>query len=85
MKEIFYANLIVIYHGREVEIKEVVYKDVDGYYDNVRVLSKYGIKNKVSVKKFHVIKSLGFENVLNTSTEVKVSDEKRNNISGAYE
>jgi hypothetical protein len=39
----------------------------------------------LKVIKIDVITSLGFENLSNEYTEVKQSNEKRNNITGAYE
>lgn len=86
LKEIFYCNLIVTHKNKKIIIKEVVYKDVNGYYDNIRELTKYGIKDKIKVDKIDVIHSMGFENPpLNKFSELKKADEKRNKITGAYE
>ena len=72
-KEILYCNLTVLKNNKKIIINEVVFKNVDGYYKGNKVLD------------IDVICSLGFENLTNEYTEVKKSDEKRNNITGAYE
>jgi hypothetical protein len=72
-REIFYCNLTVLKNNKKTIINEVVFKNVDGYYKGSKVLD------------IDVICSLGFENLTNEFTEVKKSDEKRNNITGAYE
>ena len=79
-REIFYCNLKVLNENQIVDVKEVVYKDVDGYYRNMKLFKK-----PVKVLNIHIIKSLGFENVTSEFTSVQKSDEKRNNITGAYE
>jgi hypothetical protein len=80
-KEIFYCNL-TLQNGKEtLYLKNVVYKYEDGYFKNIRL----GIKNPLKVLKIEIIESLGFENLTNEYTEVKKSNEKRNNITGAYE
>ena len=40
---------------------------------------------KMEIKQVIKIKSLGFQSLQTGFTEVKKSDEKRNNITGAYE
>jgi hypothetical protein len=80
-KEIFYCNLILQNGKDNIYLKNVVYKDNNGYFKNTRL----GIKEPLKVLKVEVIKSLGFENLSNEYTEIKKSDEKRNNITGAYE
>lgn len=72
-KEILYCNLTVLKNNKKTIINEVVFKNVDGYYKGNKVLD------------IDIICSLGFENLTNEFTEVKKSDEKRNNITGAYE
>jgi hypothetical protein len=80
-KEIFYCNLTLFNGKDKIILKEVVYKESNGYYKNVRL----GIKEPLKVLNVDVIKSLGFESISNGYTEVTKSDEKRNNITGAYE
>ena len=80
-KEIFYCNLTLQNGKDNIYLKNVVYKDNNGYFKNTRL----GIKEPLKVLKVEVIKSLGFENLSNEYTEIKKSDEKRNNITGAYE
>lgn len=72
-KEIFYCNLVVLKDKKKVNINKVVFKNIDGYYKGNEVLE------------IDVICSLGFENNLSSYTEIKKSEEKRNNITGAYE
>lgn len=72
-KEIFYCNLVVLKDNKKVNINNVVFKNVDGYYKGNKVLD------------IDVICSLGFENNSSGYTELKKSEEKRNNITGAYE
>jgi hypothetical protein len=80
-KEIFYCNLTLQDGKNTIELKKVVYKEEEGYFKNVRL----GIKEPLKVIKIDIITSLGFENLSNEYTEVKQSNEKRNNITGAYE
>lgn len=80
-KEIFYCNLTLQNGKDNIYLKNVVYKDNNGYFKNIRL----GIKEPLKVLKVEVIKSLGFENLSNEYTEIKKSDEKRNNITGAYD
>lgn len=71
--EIFYCNLTV-QDGKKIKlIKECVYKNINGYYKGFKVI------------KVDIIKSLGFENTTKEYIELNKSDEKRNNITGAYE
>lgn len=79
-REIFYCNLKVLNDNQVVDVKEVVYKDVDGYYRNMKLFKK-----PVKVLNIDIIKILGFENVTSEFTSVQKSEEKRNNITGAYE
>ena len=80
-KEIFYCNLTLQNGKDNIYLKNVVYKDNNGYFKNIRL----GIKEPLKVLKVEVIKSLGFENLSNEYTEIKKSYEKRNNITGAYD
>ena len=80
-KEIFYCNLTLQNGKNNIYLKNVVYKYDNGYFKNTRL----GIKEPLKVLKIEVIKSLGFENLSNEYDAVKKSDEKRNNITGAYE
>jgi len=80
-KEIFYCNLTLQNGKDKLYLKNVVYKETDGYFKNIRL----GVKEPLKVLKVEVIKSLGFENLSNEYDEVKKSDEKRNNITGAYD
>jgi hypothetical protein len=80
-KEIFYCDL-TLQNGKDILcLKNVVYKYTDGYFKNKRL----GVSEPLKVLKVDVIHSLGFENKTNEYTEFKKSNEKRNNITGAYE
>lgn len=79
-REIFYCNLTVDYKGKPTLVKEVVYKETDGYYRKKSMFTE-----PVKVLKVDIIKSLGFEVEQSGHTEVKKSDEQRNKITGAYE
>jgi len=80
-KEIFYCNLTLQKGKDKIYLKEVVYKETDGYFKR----SRLGIKEPLKVVKVDIIKSLGFENTSKDFTEVKKSYETRNKITGAYE
>lgn len=80
-KEIFYCNLILQNGKDKIHLKNVVYKDENGLFKN----SRLGIKEPLKVLKIDIIQSLGFENLTNDYTEAKKSNEKRNEITGAYE
>ena len=80
-KEIFYCNLTLQNGKDKIHLKNVVYKYEDGFFKNLRL----GIKEPLKVLKIDIITSLGFENLSNEFTEVKKSNEKRNEITGAYE
>ena len=58
-----YCNLKVNVKGKVQEIKGVVWKDIDGWYGNIRVLKEHFIKEKkVKVISHEKITSLGYEN-----------------------
>lgn len=80
-KEIFFCNLTLENKKSKIVLKEVVYKEENGYYKNTRL----GIKEPLKVLNVDVICSLGFENK-NKGYDIGIkSEEKRNNITGAYE
>lgn len=81
LKEIFYCNLILQNGKDKIYLKNVVYKYENGFFKN----SRLGIKEPLKVLKIDIIQSLGFENLTNEYTEVKKSNEKRNEITGVYE
>jgi hypothetical protein len=72
-KKIFYCNLTILKDKKKEIIKEVVFKNIDGFYKGNKVLD------------IDIISVLGYENLSNDYTEIKKSDEKRNNITGAYD
>jgi hypothetical protein len=72
-KKILYCNLTILKNNKKEIISEVVFKNVDGFYKGNKVLD------------IDIISVLGYENLTNDYTEIKKSDEKRNNITGAYE
>lgn len=71
--EIVYCNLIIVNNGKKEKIDRVVYKKVDGLYKGNRVLE------------IEIISKLGFENRIKGYDIGIKNDEKRNNITGAYE
>jgi hypothetical protein len=72
-KEIFFCNLIVVKDKKEIKIENVVWMETETHH------------KKMEIKKITKIKSLGFQSLQNGYTEVSKSNEKRNNITGAYE
>lgn len=80
-KEIFYCNLTILHNKKQIVLKEVVYKENDGFY---RKKTLFG-DDPVKVLKVDIIKSLGFEVEQSGHIEVKKSDEHRNTITGAYD
>jgi len=72
-REIIFCNLTVIDGKKEKIIEKCVIFKCDTIY------------KKQTIKKVEFITSLGFENKAIGFTEVSKSDEKRNNITGAYE
>lgn len=79
-REIFYCNLTVDFKGKATLVKEVVYKETDGFYRKKSLFS-----DPVKVLNVDIIKSLGFEVENLSHTDVTKSDEQRNKITGAYE
>ena len=57
-KEIFYCNLTLLNGKKKLFLKNVVYKETDGYFINKRL----GILQPLKVLKVDIIHSLGFEN-----------------------
>ena len=57
-KEIFYCNLTLKNEKNNLFLKNVVYKENDGYLINKRL----GILQPLKVLKVDIIHSLGFEN-----------------------
>jgi len=72
-KNILYGDIIVIDGKKEKTLKEVVFTEGDTIY------------KKMIIKKILTFKIVGQTNISKSYTEVKASDEKRNNITGAYE
>ena len=72
-KEIFFCDLIVVKDKKETQIKNVVWMETETHH------------KKMEIKKIFKHKSLGFQSLQNGFTEVSKSNEKRNNITGAYE
>lgn len=72
-KEILYCDLIVIKDKKEISIKGVVLLEGETIYKNM------------PIKDIHKIKSLGFQTLSTGHTVVQKSEEKRNNVTGAYD
>ncbi|MFY7937121.1 MAG: hypothetical protein ACOVOQ_07085 [Flavobacterium sp.] len=72
-KNILYGDIVVIDGKKEKTLKEVVFTEGDTIY------------KKMIIKKILTFKIVGQTNISKSYTEVKASDEKRNNITGAYE
>jgi hypothetical protein len=72
-KEIFYCDLIVIKNNKQVKIENVVWMETETEY------------KKMIIKEVIKHKSLGFQSLQKDYTEVSKSNEKRNNITGAYD
>lgn len=79
-REIILCNLTLFDNKKTIILKDVVYKYSNGYYKNYRL----GIKKPLKVINVECIKSLGFESLKKGFTEVKKSDNKRDNVTGAY-
>lgn len=72
-KEIFFCDLIVVKDKKETKIKNVLWMETETHH------------KKMEIKEIFKHKSLGFQNSQLGFTEVSKSNEKRNNITGAYE
>lgn len=94
--QIVYANLTLLLKeatakkpAEFITLKGVVYKEsADGKYKPTfpnPTLDRLKVKEPLKVVSIEVIVSLGYANTTNDYTEVNKSDEKRNNITGAYE
>jgi hypothetical protein len=57
-REIFYCNLTLQDGKNNLFLKNVVYKETDGYFKNKRL----GIIQPLKVLKVDIIHSIGFEN-----------------------
>jgi len=84
-KEIIHANIKVTHKKKQIKITDIVILSDDKIFNNKRVLKKYGIKDPIAIDEIEVISSLGFQNSTSEFATVKKSDEKRNEITGAYE
>lgn len=60
--EIVYCNLKFRHKKKTHEVKNVVYKHLDGFYNRRRVLDEFKIKEPVKVLKIEIHERLGFEN-----------------------
>ena len=83
--EIVYCNLKFKFEGKEHKLNEIVYKQIDGYFYNKRLLQPLKIDEKVKVYDIKILARLGFENKNIGHTKAKMSNEQRNKITGAYE
>jgi hypothetical protein len=72
-KEIFFCDLIVIKDKKEIKVKNVVWMETETEH------------KKMKIKEIIKHKSLGFQNNQKGYTEVAKSNEKRNDITGAYD
>jgi len=72
-KEIFFCDLVVIKDKKELKIKNVVWMETESEH------------KKMPIKEIIKHKSLGFQSLQKSYTEVSKSNEKRNNITGAYD
>ena len=70
-----------MHKNKLIIVEKVVLKQGEEYYKNL----KLGIKENCKILKIDIISSLGFENT-NKGFDLGIkSEEKRNNITGAYE
>ena len=83
--EIVYCNLKFRFDKKVYELKEIVYKQTDGFFYNRRLLEPFKIKESVRVFDVEILARLGFENKSLGHTEAVKSNEQRNKITGAYE
>ena len=79
-REIILCNLTLLENKKKIILKDVVYKESNGYYKNNRL----GIKKPLKVINVEFIKSLGFESMKKGYTEVSKSDNERDDVTGAY-
>ena len=83
--EIVYCNMTIKHKGKKHELKKIVYKNVGKKFTKKHYLKPLGINECVDIIDIEILSRLGFENTSKEYTEVKKSNEKRNNITGAYE
>ena len=72
-KNILFGDIIVIDKKKDKTIKDAVFCEGDLIY------------KKMPIKKILSFKIVGQTNINKDYTELKASDEKRNNITGVYE
>lgn len=72
-KNILFGDIIVIDKKKDKTIRDAVFCEGDLIY------------KKLPIKKILSSKIVGKTNISKAYTEVKASEEKRNNITGAYE
>ena len=70
---ILFGDIIVLDGKNKLKIKNAVFKEGDVYYKDRKIIEILYYKN------------VGQTSTIKSYTEVKASDEKRNNITGAYE
>ena len=70
---ILFGDIIVLDGKNKLKIKNAVFKEGDIYYKDKKIIEILSYKN------------VGQTSTIKSYTEVKASDEKRNNITGAYE
>lgn len=78
-REILFCNITALENKKEIIIKNVVLLEDEFIYKN----KKY--KEPLKIIKREIIKSLGFENKTNGYVNAIKSNEKRNEITGAYD
>ena len=83
--EIVYCNMTIKHKSKKYELKNIVYKNVGKKFTKKHYLKPLGINEDVEIIDIKILSRLGFENTTKDYTEVKKSNEKRNNITGAYE
>lgn len=72
-KNILFGDIIVIDNKKQKTIKAAVFTEGDEMYKNNKIIQVLNTK------------IVGQTSINKAFTEVKASDEKRNNITGAYE
>jgi hypothetical protein len=83
--EIVYCNMTIYHKKKYYKLKKVVYKNENNLFYKKKHLDPLNIKEPVIIHDIEIISRLGFENKAKGYTEVKRSEEQRNNITGAYE